>query len=238
MLKVDHLKVYYGEVRAVEDISFEVNPGEIVTLIGGNGAGKSTVLKAISGLIPVKDGKILYDDEEIQGLPADVIAKKQLLHCPEGRGVFPGLTVAENLDVGTYVWKKSASEKNDAELELVFRMFPRLKERYKQLSWSLSGGEQQMLAMGRSLMGRPKLLMLDEPSLGLAPIIIEEMFELIKNVNVETGLPILLVEQNAFMALSTADRGYVMENGVITTSDTCEGLLEDPAVQSAYLGIS
>ncbi|MCE5234977.1 MAG: ABC transporter ATP-binding protein [Clostridiaceae bacterium] len=238
MLKIESLSVYYGHIRAVEDVSFEVNEGEIVTLIGGNGAGKSTILKTISGMIAPKNGRIVYCGEEIQGLPADVIAKKRLLHCPEGRGIFPGLTVAENLEVGTYIWRKRSGEKNEEDLELVLRMFPRLKERYSQLGWSLSGGEQQMLAMARSIMGRPKLLMLDEPSLGLAPIIIQDMFETIKRISVETKLPILLVEQNAFMALNTADRGYVIENGLITAHSGCKELLDDPVVQKAYLGVS
>ena len=232
LLEVKNIKVYYGNINAIKDISFEVNEGEIVTLIGANGAGKSSILNTVAGLIKPKSGDIIFDGQGIIGIPAHKIVSKGMALCPEGRRIFQQLSVKENLEMGSYT--RPANEVSES-IEKVYELFPRLKERYKQIAGTLSGGEQQMLAMGRALMSKPRLMMLDEPSMGLAPILVEQIFDIIKNLH-KTGTTILLVEQNAQMALSIADRGYVMETGRIVTSGTGKGLLLDDAVKKAYLG--
>lgn len=234
MLKLENVDLYYGNVKALKGIDFEVNAGEIVTLIGPNGAGKSTVLKTISGLIRPKNGSIRYLGSEINGMAAEDIVTKGISHVPEGRRIFPGLTVFGNLEVATASWRRRG-EDLDEDLNKVFKLFPQLKKRMTQLGWSLSGGEQQMLAIGRGLMSRPKLLLLDEPSLGLAPKLAKSVFETIKQIN-DQGVTILLVEQNAFAALHIADRGYVMENGRIVLSGLAMDLVSDKKVKEAYLG--
>lgn len=232
MLKVNDINVYYGSIHAIKGVSFEVNKGEIVTLIGANGAGKSTILNTVSGLLRSKTGSITFIDKPISNLVPHKIVGLGLAQVPEGRRVFLGMTVEENLEMGAFTRK--ANEVGDA-MEDVFVRFPRLKERRKQISGTLSGGEQQMLAMGRALMSKPELLMLDEPSMGLAPILVEQIFDIIKELNA-AGTTILLVEQNAQMALSIADRGYVLETGKIVTSAKAADLLNNNAVKKAYLG--
>ena len=232
LLEVKNIKVYYGNINAIKDISFEVNEGEIVTLIGANGAGKSSILNTVAGLIKPKSGEIIFDGQGIIGIPAHKIVSKGMALCPEGRRIFQQLSVKENLEMGSYT--RPANEVSDS-IEKVYELFPRLKERYKQIAGTLSGGEQQMLAMGRALMSKPRLMMLDEPSMGLAPILVEQIFDIIKNLH-KSGTTILLVEQNAQMALSVADRGYVMETGRIVTGGTGKELLRDDAVKKAYLG--
>ena len=234
MIKIDNIDVYYGNVQALNSVEFEVNTGEIVTLIGANGAGKSTILKTISGLIRPMHGSIKYIDDNIETMAVEEIVTKGISHVPEGRRIFPGLTVFGNLEVATSSWRRRGeSYKN--ELEYVFQLFPALKERKNQLGWSLSGGEQQMLAMGRGLMSRPKLLLLDEPSLGLAPILVRSVFDTIREIN-KKGTTILLVEQNAYAALQIANRGYVLENGQIVLSGKADELISDIKVKKAYLG--
>ncbi|MBO5497486.1 MAG: ABC transporter ATP-binding protein [Oscillospiraceae bacterium] len=232
MLKAEDLNVYYGPIHAVKGVSFEVKEGEIVTLIGANGAGKSTTLKTISGLMRSRGGHIEFMDKSIASTPAHKIVELGLAHVPEGRRIFTRMTVEENLDMGAFI-KKNANVEQDKER--VFEQFPRLKERRKQIAGTLSGGEQQMLAMGRALMSSPKLLMLDEPSMGLAPILVEQVFDIITALH-KAGTTILLVEQNAEMALAVADRAYVMETGRITLSGTGEELAASEEVQKAYLG--
>ena len=232
MLKAEDLNVYYGPIHAVKGISFEVREGEIVTLIGANGAGKSTTLKTVSGLMRSRGGAIEFMDKSIASTPAHKIVELGLAHVPEGRRIFTRMTVEENLDMGAFI-KKNANVEQDKER--VFEQFPRLKERRRQIAGTLSGGEQQMLAMGRALMSQPKLLMLDEPSMGLAPILVEQVFEIITRLH-KAGTTILLVEQNAEMALAVADRAYVMETGRITLSGTGEELAASEEVQKAYLG--
>ncbi|MGO5049137.1 ABC transporter ATP-binding protein [Dysosmobacter sp. Sow4_B12] len=232
ILKVDDINVYYGSIHAVKGVSFEVNQGEIVTLIGANGAGKSTTLNTIAGLLHSKTGSITFMDEPLNKYPCHKIVSKGLAMVPEGRRVFLQMTVQENLEMGAFTQPNSGV---DADLEKVFDQFPRLKERRKQIAGTLSGGEQQMLAMGRALMSHPSLLMLDEPSMGLAPILVEQIFDIIKDLH-KAGTTILLVEQNAQAALSVADRGYVLETGRIVTSGTGHELLESPAIKKAYLG--
>lgn len=232
LLEVKNIKVYYGNINAIKDISFEVNEGEIVTLIGANGAGKSSILNTVAGLIKPKSGEIIFDGQGIIGIPAHKIVSKGMALCPEGRRIFQQLSVKENLEMGSYT--RPANEVSDS-IEKVYELFPRLKERYKQIAGTLSGGEQQMLAMGRALMSKPRLMMLDEPSMGLAPILVEQIFDIINNLH-KSGTTILLVEQNAQMALSIADRGYVMETGRIVTGGTGKELLRDDAVKKAYLG--
>ena len=232
MLKVEDLHVYYGSIHAIKGVSFEVNEGEIVTLIGANGAGKSTTLNTISGLLHSKTGSISFMGENLGKFPCHKIVSKGLALVPEGRRVFLQMTVQENLEMGAYT-QGGASIAQD--LEAVYQQFPRLKERFKQVAGTLSGGEQQMLAMGRALMSHPKLLMLDEPSMGLAPILVEQIFEIIQNLH-KAGTTILLVEQNAQAALSIADRGYVLETGKVVTTGTGKELLESPAIKKAYLG--
>ena len=231
VLKVDNINVYYGSIHAIKDVSFEVNKGEIVTLIGANGAGKSTTLNTIAGLLRSKTGSVTFNDEVISHVPAFKIVSKGLALVPEGRRIFQQMTVRENLDMGAY----TEGESFDKNLEMVYEQFPRLKEREKQIAGTLSGGEQQMLAMGRALMSTPDLLMLDEPSMGLAPILVEQIFDIIANLH-KAGTTILLVEQNAQAALSVADRGYVLETGWIVTSGAGSELLNSPAIKKAYLG--
>jgi branched-chain amino acid transport system ATP-binding protein len=231
MLSVSNINVYYGPIHAIKGVSFEVKPGEVVALIGANGAGKSTVLKTVSGLLRPKTGNIVFDGNDITKTEAHKIVRAGLAHVPEGRRIFLQLTVMENLEMGAFV-KKTVSEE---DLEAIFKRFPRLKERRKQIAGTLSGGEQQMLAMGRALMSRPKLMMLDEPSMGLSPIMVEQVFEIIVELN-KTGTTILLVEQNAGMALEVAHRAYVLETGGITLSGTGEELAKSDEIRKAYLG--
>ena len=231
ILKVDDINVYYGSIHAIKDVSFEVNEGEIVTLIGANGAGKSTTLNTIAGLLKSKTGTVTFNGESISALPAYKLVSKGMALCPEGRRIFQKMTVRENLDMGAYT-DNSAFEKN---LQNVYEHFPRLKEREKQIAGTLSGGEQQMLAMGRALMSSPKILMLDEPSMGLAPILVEQIFDIIKNLH-KAGTTILLVEQNAQAALAIADRAYVLEIGHVVETGTGAELLKSPTIKKAYLG--
>jgi len=236
MLNIKNLCAFYGSIQALYDIDIEVHERTIVCLIGANGAGKSTLLKSISGMVQ-HTGTVEWDGEDITSYNSVQIARRGIMHVPEGRHVFPGLTVEENLEVGTINWRGFFGKRRDAdELAYVYDMFPRLKERRNQLSWSLSGGEQQMLAIGRALMGRPKILLLDEPSMGLAPLIIEELFEKIVAIN-EKGTPILMVEQNASMALEISDYAYVINQGRIEISGTADEVLHDDRVISAYLGV-
>ena len=232
ILNVENMNVYYGAIHAVKDISFHVDEGEIVTLIGANGAGKTTTLQTVSGLLHSRTGSITFDGQNLAGIPAHKLVSRGLAQVPEGRRVFLQMSVEENLEMGAYV--RPNSEVDDS-LALVYEQFPRLKERRKQVAGTLSGGEQQMLAMGRALMSKPKLLMLDEPSMGLAPILVEQIFEIIQNLH-KNGTTILLVEQNAQMALSVADRGYVLETGRIVNTGRGVDLLEDESVKKAYLG--
>jgi branched-chain amino acid transport system ATP-binding protein len=235
MLKIDNLHVSYGHIEVLKGISFAVDMGEIVALIGSNGAGKTTTLSTISGLLRPTSGKISWKGEDIQSTAVETIVASGLAHCREGRRIFPGLTVRENLLTGTASRRYRKREIED-DLAQVFDLFPRLKERIKQGGWSLSGGEQQMLAIGRALMSRPSLLMLDEPSLGLAPIVIEQVFDRILELNKRTGLGVLLVEQNSAMALEIASRAFVLETGAITLSGPAETLARDPRIREAYLG--
>ena len=232
ILKVSDINVYYGAIHAIKGVSFEVNPGEVVTLIGANGASKSTTLQTVSGLLHSRTGSIEFLGENLMGVPAHKVVAKGLAQVPEGRRVFLQMTVEENLEMGAYT--RSGGD-IDADLEKVYAYFPRLMERRRQIAGTLSGGEQQMLAMGRALMSRPKLLMLDEPSMGLAPILVEQIFKIIQTLH-EAGTTILLVEQNAQAALSIADRGYVLETGKIVTSGTGTELLASPEIKKAYLG--
>ena len=234
LLKVDNLHVYYGSIHAIKGVSFEVNEGEVVTLIGANGAGKSTTLNTVAGLLKPRTGSIEFEGKNIIGVPADKIVSHGMALCPEGRRVFLQMTVEENLEMGGYT--RPAAEIGPS-MEDVYKRFPRLKERYKQIAGTLSGGEQQMLAMGRALMSKPKLLMLDEPSMGLAPILVEQIFDIIRELNA-AGSTILLVEQNARMALSVAHRAYVLETGSISMAGDAHELAEDDRVRKAYLGES
>ena len=232
MLKVEDLHVYYGSIHAIKGVSFEVNEGEIVTLIGANGAGKSTTLNTVAGLLKPRSGAITFEGQQVAGMPASKIVPQGMALCPEGRRVFQQMTVRENLEMGGYT--RPAGEIS-ASLEDVFERFPRLKERHRQIAGTLSGGEQQMLAMGRALMSKPRLLMLDEPSMGLAPLLVEQIFDIIGELN-RAGTTILLVEQNAQMALSIANRAYVLETGNIVKSGDAHLLMNDDDVRKAYLG--
>ncbi len=234
ILAIDDIHTYYGKIQALKGISLEVEEGEIVTLIDANGAGKTTTLRTISGLLRPRRGTISFDDEDLSKFTAHEIVFKGVAMVPEGRGIFTKLSVQENLDMGAYSRNDKALIAKD--LELVFTLFPRLKERRRQVAGTLSGGEQQMLATGRALMAHPRLLLMDEPSMGLAPVLVESTFETIQAINDE-GTTILLVEQNATMALSVADRGYVLQTGEIVLSDTAENLKQNAMVQKAYLGI-
>ena len=233
MLKIDGLHVYYGAIHAIKGISLEVNQGEIVTLIGANGAGKSTTLRTISGLLKPREGTISFEGESIGGVPAHEIVKRGISQVPEGRRIFADMTVMENLDLGAFT--RSDKDGIKADLKTVFERFPRLEERKEQQAGTLSGGEQQMLAMGRALMSRPRLLLLDEPSMGLAPLLIREIFSIIVDIN-KAGTTVLLVEQNANMALSIAHRAYVLETGRITLSGAAKELAASEEVRKAYLG--
>ncbi len=232
LLKVDNIHVYYGAIHAIKGISFEVEEGEIVTLIGANGAGKSTTLNTVAGLLKPREGSITFDGKNITGMNASKMVYNGMALCPEGRRIFQQMTVRENLEMGGF---SRPNAEIDSSIEDVFNRFPRLREREKQIAGTLSGGEQQMLAMGRALMSKPKLLMLDEPSMGLAPILVEQIFDIIKELH-EAGTTILLVEQNAQMALSIADRAYVLGTGQITMSGPAAEVLADDRVRAAYLG--
>ncbi len=234
MLTLTGVDVHYGRVQALFGVSLTVQAGEIVTLIGCNGAGKTTLLRTISGLLSPSAGEVRFEGERIDGLRADRVVRRGIAHCPEGRRIFGQLTVRENLEMGAYVERRR--DRVQARLERVYGLFPRLAEREGQPGGTLSGGEQQMLAIGRALMGGPRLLLLDEPSLGIAPILVQEIFAEIRRVNAELGTTILLVEQNAHLALGLAARGYVLETGRVVLEDECRCLREDPQVREAYLG--
>ena len=233
LLKVTGLKVAYGGIQAVKGVDFEVREGELVTLIGSNGAGKTTTMKAITGTLPAAEGDIEYLGKSIKGKGSWDLVREGLAMVPEGRGVFTRMTITENLQMGAYIREDKPEIAND--IEMVFGIFPRLKERKDQLAGTMSGGEQQMLAMGRALMSRPRLLLLDEPSMGLSPIMVDKIFEVVRDVSAR-GVTILLVEQNASRALGIADRGYVMESGTVTMNGPAKELLNDPRVRAAYLG--
>lgn len=235
MLELRNVNAAYGNIQVLHNINLEIHTGEIITLIGANGAGKSTTLMAVSGIVPVRSGKILLEGDPIHKLSPEKLVSMGVCQVPEGRRIFPALTVMENLDMGAFL--RSDSEGIKQDLEYVLELFPILAERRNQDGGTLSGGEQQMLAMSRALMARPKLLLLDEPSMGLAPLVIKQIFEIIQKINKEHNTTIFLVEQNANQALHIADRGYVIENGVITISDSAENLLTNQDVQKAYLGI-
>lgn len=234
LLNVKDLQIYYGSIEALKGISLEVDEGEIVTVLGANGAGKSTLLRAISGLLPIRGGKIEFDEKELNNVPAFKIVMKGISHVPEGRKVFATLTVEENLNLGAYIQRKDIKVVKEAK-ERVFNLFPILKSRRNQLAGTLSGGEQQMLAIGRGLMSAPRVLLLDEPSLGLAPFLVKQIFQIIREINSQ-GIAILLVEQNARKALNVANRGYVLETGNITISGLSSDLRSNQKVQEAYLG--
>ena len=234
MLKLHDIHTYYGNIQALKGISLHVDQGEIVTLIGSNGAGKSTTLRTISGLTPPRQGQVIFEDEEISHIPAHKLVSRGISQSPEGRHIFPNLTVRDNLLMGAYTRNDKAGINED--MENAFNLFPRLRERASQRGGTLSGGEQQMLAIGRALMSRPRLLLLDEPSMGLAPVLVDQIFEIIQNIN-KQGTTILLVEQNALMALSIANRGYVLQTGEIVLADDAAALSNNEMVQKAYLGI-
>ena len=235
MLKLNEIHTYYGNIQALKGVSLDIKQGEIVTLIGANGAGKSTTLMSICGLVPPRSGEITFNDEPIHDMPPNHIVSKGICQVPEGRRIFPYLTVLENLDMGAFL--RDDKDNIEKDMAYVFELFPILAERRNQAGGTLSGGEQQMLAISRALMARPKLLLLDEPSLGLAPLVVKRIFEIIKKINSEQNTTIFLVEQNANLALKVANRGYVMENGSITLQDTSDNLLANEKVREAYLGI-
>jgi branched-chain amino acid transport system ATP-binding protein len=235
MLKIDDIKTYYGNIQALKGISLEIGAGEIICLIGANGAGKSTTLMSICGVVPPRTGRIIFEDREIQDLPTNRIVALGIVQVPEGRRIFPYLTVGENLDMGAFLRKDKAAIARD--LDYIYELFPILAKRRHQAGGTLSGGEQQMLAISRALMARPRLLLLDEPSLGLAPLVVKQIFEIIAKINRENNTTIFLVEQNANLALQVAHRGYVMETGRITLTDTAANLLANKDVKKAYLGI-
>jgi branched-chain amino acid transport system ATP-binding protein len=233
LLEIENMHSYYGHIHALQGISLTVEEGEVVTLIGSNGAGKTTTLRSIHGILPPREGKVIFDGEEIQGTPAHDMIGKGIAQSPEGRKIFSRMSVLENLEMGAYHRNDRSEIRQD--MDRVFELFPRLKERVKQEAGTMSGGEQQMLAIGRALMSHPKLLLLDEPSMGLAPVLVERIFQIIREIN-ERGTTILLVEQNANVALEIATRGYVLETGKIVNSAPAEKLREDPKVREAYLG--
>lgn len=235
MLKLENVQAGYGNIIAIKDVSLEIEKGEIVTLIGGNGAGKTTTLMTISGVVRCRSGRIMLNTTEIQGMTPDQIVKMGVCQVPEGRHIFPMLSVRENLDMGAFMRRDKSKIKED--IDYIYSLFPILKERRNQDGGTLSGGEQQMLAMSRALMARPEVMLLDEPSMGLAPLIIKQIFQIIKKINSESNTTIFLVEQNANQALQIADRGYVIENGVISLTGSAKSLLENPDIQKAYLGI-
>ncbi len=235
MLKLEKINTYYGNIHALKDVDIEINDGEIITLIGANGAGKSTTLMSISGVVPVRSGSITLDGDEISRVPTEEIVTRGLIQVPEGRHIFPGLTVRENLDMGAFL--RNDKEQIKEDIEYVYSLFPILANRRHQMGGTLSGGEQQMLAISRALMAKPRILLLDEPSLGLAPIIVQQIFDIIKKINKEQGTTIFLVEQNANLALKTAHRAYVMETGRITQTGTTAELLANDSVREAYLGV-
>jgi branched-chain amino acid transport system ATP-binding protein len=237
LLEIDNLSVFYGRIQALHGISLTVDQGEIVTLIGANGAGKTTTMRAISGLRPASNGKIVFEGKDMTHVRADKRVVLGISQAPEGRGIFPGMTVMENLDMGTYARKDRRGAGPKADLERVYTLFPRLRERKNQVAGTMSGGEQQMLTIGRALMAKPKLLLLDEPSMGLAPKLIQQIFSIIKEIN-EQGTTVLLVEQNAQQALSVAHRAYILETGSIVKSGRGADLLGDPAIKEAYLGVA
>jgi len=235
MLKLEKLNTYYGNIHALRDVDIEINEGEIITLIGANGAGKSTTLMSICGVIPPRSGKVIFEGKDITKTATDEIVARGIIQVPEGRRIFPALTVRENLDMGAFLRKDKEQIKKD--IEYIYDLFPILAERRTQVGGTLSGGEQQMLAISRALMAKPRLLLLDEPSLGLAPIIVQQIFAIIKKINLEQKTTIFLVEQNANLALRTAHRGYVMETGRITQADTTKALLANDRIREAYLGV-
>jgi branched-chain amino acid transport system ATP-binding protein len=235
MLKLDNIKTYYGNIQALKGVSLEISEGEIVTLIGANGAGKTTTLMSICGLVPPRSGEVVFEGEPIHRMAPNEIVSLGICQVPEGRRIFPYLTVLENLDMGAFLRKDETGVKED--LDYAFELFPILAERRHQAGGTLSGGEQQMLAISRALMARPRLLLLDEPSLGLAPLVVKQIFEIIRKINSEQNVTIFLVEQNANLALKVAHRGYVMENGRITMNDSADKLMADEAVKKAYLGL-
>ncbi|MDI6870110.1 MAG: ABC transporter ATP-binding protein [Bacillota bacterium] len=237
MLEVKSVCTFYGKIQALFGVSLQVNQGEIVTLIGANGAGKTTTLKTISGLLRPAEGEVVFEGRRIDRARPASIVKMGVVHVPEGRRIFPGLTVRENLEMGA-VTRRSKREEITRDMEMVFDLFPRLRERHNQLGWSLSGGEQQMLAIGRAIMARPRVILFDEPSLGLAPVVVKVVFDSIARLNKELGATVLLVEQNAQMALSISNRAYVLENGAVRVSGNSAELLKDPEVKAAYLGFA
>jgi branched-chain amino acid transport system ATP-binding protein len=237
LLELNDLVVAYGRIQALHGIDLTVAEGEIVALIGANGAGKSTTMRAISGLRPVSRGRIAFDGKDLAHVRADLRVGRGITQAPEGRGIFPGMTVMENLEMGTYAVRDRSAAERRADLERVFELFPRLRERTKQMAGTMSGGEQQMLTIGRALMSRPRLLLLDEPSMGLAPMLIQQIFSIIREINSQ-GTTVLLVEQNAQQALSVAHRAYILETGSIVKEGTGQQLLGDPAVKEAYLGVA
>ena len=233
-LELDEVRVHYGKVEALKGVSCTVAEGEVVTLIGANGAGKTTTLKTISGVVPLSSGRVVFDGRDISGVPAHQRVELGICQAPEGRGIFPGMTVTENLEMGAYA-RRGGRKAYNADLERVFELFPRLRERERQAGGTLSGGEQQMLAIGRALMAGPKVLLLDEPSMGLAPRLVTQIFEIIREINAQ-GTTILVVEQNAAQALQRAHRAYVLETGRVVKTDSAQKLLADPSVREAYLG--
>ena len=235
MLKLSNVQTFYGKIQALRDVSMEISEGEIVTLIGANGAGKTTTLMSVSGIVPPRSGEIVFEDQPIQAMSPHKIVDLGICQVPEGRRIFPYLTVSENLDMGAFI--RSDKDAIQQDIEYIFDLFPILSERRHQAGGTLSGGEQQMLAISRSLMARPRLLLMDEPSLGLAPLIVKQIFEIISKINAENNTTIFLVEQNANLALKVASRGYVMENGRITLSDSSKNLLANEEVKKAYLGL-
>ncbi|MFC8731115.1 ABC transporter ATP-binding protein [Luteimicrobium sp. NPDC057192] len=237
MLELDDVSVSYGRIEAVRHLSIAVEEGELVTLIGANGAGKTTTMRAISGIRPLSSGTIRFDGQDITRMPAHKRVLAGVVQAPEGRGVFPGMTVMENLEMGAYARTFTTKAEHDETLDRVFELFPRLAERKTQVGGTMSGGEQQMLAIGRALMARPKLLLLDEPSMGLAPMVIQQIFRIISEIH-DQGTTVLLVEQNAQQALSRSDRAYILETGEVVTTGAGPDLLVDPAVKAAYLGVA